>query len=206
MRKTAVNQLSSYRRRWQTVSVKVFFSFLFKWVWSYTEGVSKSIRVCSLSPAADSPQDYLTHTRDRNQPFFSGLPVSQWSHRAIVVFTSSPNISSVLPLDLKEAFQDRMSAKATPCPGEERWLWILRQMTLWGEKAPSLNSPVWLGIQTLCRTSAVTVPLTECHTHYTPSGWFSCWFAYQRVGYKRVFDLTLENKEFNSMPFDFVAP
>lgn len=123
-----------------------FFSFLLKWVWSYTEGVSKSIRVCSLSPAADSPQDYLTHRRDRN------LPVSQWSHRAIVAFTSSPNISSVLPLDLKEAFQDRMSAKATPCPGEERWLWILRQMTLRGEKAPSLNSPVWLGIQTLCRT------------------------------------------------------
>lgn len=62
------------------------------------------------------PQDYLTHRRDRN------LPVSQWSHRAIVAFTSSPNISSVLPLDLKEAFQDRMAAKATPCPGEERWL------------------------------------------------------------------------------------
>lgn len=75
-RKTAVNQLSSKRHPGQTVSRNFFFSLL--WVWSFTEGVSKSICGCSLSPITDSRWDYLTRERNRNQPPYS---LSHWSHR-----------------------------------------------------------------------------------------------------------------------------
>lgn len=200
MRKTAVNQLSSYRRRWQTVSVKLFFLFFLSEC-EVTQKVSASRYVYAPYHLPQTARKIIWHTEGTETfQWVSGVTELLLCLRALRIFPA------FFHLIWKRPFRIGCRLRQPPCPGEERWLWILRQMTLWGEKAPSLDSPVWLGIQTLCRTSAVTVPLTECHTHYTPSGWFSCWFAYQRVGYKRVFDLTLVNKEFNSMPFDFVAP
>lgn len=62
MRKTAVNQLSSYRRRWQTVSVKLFFFLFFLSECEVTQKVSASRYVYAPYHLPQTARKIIWHT------------------------------------------------------------------------------------------------------------------------------------------------